>query len=310
MEEITYGEVFKKLRNNRNMTMKSVAEGIVSIQTLRRFELGKTSVAFDIFSQLLDRIAVNYSDFFYEFFKHNHKSELEEELGKLQLDGNFTKMASYIKQYLQKKDITLSERIFIATAAKGFIGSIISPTPSAVKENERIVIDYLGKIDEFYTSDYGLLYSLFNSNDEEPLFTLEFIKHCIEAVLNQKVVPYTPLAYERKLSQRRLLRSAISYLSRRGELELAEEYCIQSIEKMKSDTYDEALIENIIIQHSVLAQIQLRRGKPEGVELANRVVAMYDSRIALYNHNLDIMLRRDLVKHLYEINKTGIEFDF
>lgn len=62
--------------------------------------------------------------------------------------------------------------------------------------------------------------------------------------------------------------------------------------------------------NAVLAQVKLRQNKVEGVELANKVVAFYDARIALTHENFKIDKRRDFVDYVYQLNKTGVDFNF
>ena len=60
----------------------------------------------------------------------------------------------------------------------------------------------------------------------------------------------------------------------------------------------------------ILAQIQLKLNKPEGVELANKCIRHIDAQIALSNLLNDSLIRDRLVKMFYKRNKTGIDFEF
>lgn len=108
-----------------------------------------------------------------------------------------------------------------------------------------------------------------------------------------------------------LLNSAIALLSRRGFIEEAEEYCLKAIELLK-EHYNNVthFMFHLISFNYILAQIQLKLNKPEGVELANKCISYIDAQIALTNMLGDSLTRDRLVKMFYDRNKTGIDFEF
>lgn len=108
-----------------------------------------------------------------------------------------------------------------------------------------------------------------------------------------------------------LLNSAIALLSRRGFIEEAEEYCLKAIELLK-EHYNNVthFMFHLISFNYILAQIQLKLNKPEGVELANKCIRYIDAQIALTNMLGDSLTRDRLVKMFYDRNKTGIDFEF
>ena len=67
---------------------------------------------------------------------------------------------------------------------------------------------------------------------------------------------------------------------------------------------------HLISFNYILAQIQLKLNKPEGVELANKCIRYIDAQIALTNMLGDSLTRDRLVKMFYDRNKTGIDFEF
>ena len=60
----------------------------------------------------------------------------------------------------------------------------------------------------------------------------------------------------------------------------------------------------------LLAQIKLAQNQVEVVELANKCICQIDTLIDLYNSKKEINNRKDQVEMFYELNKTGLEFDF
>ncbi|MCI1892993.1 MAG: helix-turn-helix domain-containing protein [Schleiferilactobacillus harbinensis] len=58
-----YGNQFKKMRKERKMSLEYVADQIVSVSTLSRFESGKADISFAKLIQLLKRINVSLTQF-------------------------------------------------------------------------------------------------------------------------------------------------------------------------------------------------------------------------------------------------------
>jgi len=72
----SYGETFRKIREEKGYSMKQVAEGIVSISFLSKFERGDSDISLSLFVQLLDRLFLSFDEF--EFLHLDHKtSEME-----------------------------------------------------------------------------------------------------------------------------------------------------------------------------------------------------------------------------------------
>lgn len=62
--------------------------------------------------------------------------------------------------------------------------------------------------------------------------------------------------------------------------------------------------------YKLLARIKLAQNQVEVVELANKCIRQIDVLIDLYNSKKEINNRKDYVERFYELNKTGLEFDF
>lgn len=72
-----YGKTFRTFRKNKGYTLNHVANGIVSVSFLSKFERGDSSISFPILIELLDRIMVTYEEFY--FLHHSGKSNPIEE---------------------------------------------------------------------------------------------------------------------------------------------------------------------------------------------------------------------------------------
>ena len=108
-----------------------------------------------------------------------------------------------------------------------------------------------------------------------------------------------------------ILNYAIALLSRRGFVQEAEEYCIKAIDLLKTHYINLTHFTfHITSFNYILAQMQLKLNKPEGVELANRCIRLLDAQIDINDLLADKLTRDRLVKWFYERNKTGIDFEF
>ena len=108
------------------------------------------------------------------------------------------------------------------------------------------------------------------------------------------------------------LLSSISYLSRCGYYEEAQERCYEAINLLKTIVNVVPGLNKIfyIRFYGVLIQIKLRLNNVEGVELANKLFRELDASIALYDDPMDKYVRDEYMTKFYKENKTGVEFDF
>ena len=61
---------------------------------------------------------------------------------------------------------------------------------------------------------------------------------------------------------------------------------------------------------AVHTYILLTQNQVEVVELVNKCIRQIDASMDLYNSKKEINNRKDYVERFYELNKTGLEFDF
>ena len=58
---IAYGKVFREIREEKGISVRETAKGIVSNSFLSKYELGKSNISFENLFLLLDRInCINY----------------------------------------------------------------------------------------------------------------------------------------------------------------------------------------------------------------------------------------------------------
>ena len=70
----TFGKIFKVIRESKNMSLKEVAAGDISVAQLSRFERGVSGITLDSFYYCLKNMAVSLDEFQYVY--HGKATEL------------------------------------------------------------------------------------------------------------------------------------------------------------------------------------------------------------------------------------------
>ena len=303
-----HGKIFKQIREGRGVKLKDAAGDAISVRTLIRFEADETSVSLEIFEQLLRNIGISYHDYFSEYIPLAgfDISEFLREVRNLDTSGSTSAIRSLAVKSLQKDKISMNERLYI--------DQIISISgdlegPKIIKENREIVLNHLRSLDSHNSNEMlTLTFMLRTSTAEE--FSDDFIRRVIEE--NMKPVTSDSIfSVDRSERSLILIHGAVALLSRRGFVEEAEERCIEAINLLKTHYANVTYFQyHMNAFNYILAQIQLKLNKPEGVELANKCIRYLDAQIALNNLLADNLTRDRLVKWFYERNKTGIDFEF
>ena len=307
-EKKIHGKVFKQIREERGIKLKDAAGDAISVRTLIRFEADETSVSLDVFEKLLVNIGIKYHDYFSEYIPlvGFDISEFLREVRNLDSSGSTTAIRSLAVKSLQKDKISMNERLYI--------DQIISISgdlegPKIIKENREIVLNHLRSLDSHNSNEMlTLTFMLRTSTAEE--FSDDFIRRVIEENI-KPVISDSIFSVDRSERSLILVHGAVALLSRRGFVEEAEERCIEAINLLKTHYANVTYFQyHMNAFNYILAQIQLKLNKPEGVELANKCIRYLDAQIALNNLLADNLTRDRLVKWFYERNKTGIDFEF
>lgn len=189
MEDI-YGQVFRKIRINQKLTLREVAQDIVSISYLAKFETGQTNITLTIFLKLLSRINVKIEEFLYycgdstsdvfdrfvlEFSKHYRNNDIRE-LIKLKEHEEYLYSLTGIK--LHKIN-----GIMIAAAVLDIDSSYLIP-----KEDFILISEYLFQIP--YWSEYNL-FVLSTTHAIIPNYLLQTLISEIKKQKNSNLISYT-----------------------------------------------------------------------------------------------------------------------
>lgn len=303
-----HGKVFKKLRLERGVKLKDAAGEVISAQTLRRFEADETSVSIVVFEKLLGTLGIGYIEYLTELLPRleSDYKELTIDVLKFARVGNYSGMMTHLVRKLKDYKITLSERLFIAVMITGYSGIL----PEKFKENNKILLEYFQGIEMLSLNEKAALNGIITTSSTKEI-PLEFVRRTITDSLS-----YNPdvegINIISTIITFRVLHSSIGFLLRSGNCNEAEEVCKKVIEILDLIDITLSHIKPTFAVHTyiLLAQIKLAQNKVEGVELANKCIRQIDASIDLYNSTKEINNRKDYVDRFYELNKTGVEFDF
>ena len=303
-----HGKVFKELRLERGVKLKDAAGEVVSVQTLRRFEADETSVSLVVFEKLLGSLGIGYIEYLTELLPRleSDYKELTIDVLKFARVGNYSGMMTHLVRKLKDEKITLSERLFIAVMITGYSGIL----PEKFKENNKILLKYFQGIEMLSLNEKAALNGIITTSSTKEI-PLEFVRRTIADSLS-----YNPdvegINIISTIISFRILHSSIGFLLRSGNCNEAEEVCKKVIEILDLIDITLSHIKPTFAVHTyiLLAQIKLAQNKVEGVELANKCIRQIDASIDLYNSTKEINNRKDYVERFYELNKTGVEFDF
>ena len=303
-----HGKVFKELRLERGVKLKDAAGEVISAQTLRRFEADETSVSLVVFEKLLGSLGIGYIEYLTELLPRleSDYKELTIDVLKFARVGNYSGMMTHLVRKLKDDKITLSERLFIAVMITGYSGIL----PEKFKENNKILLEYFQGIEMLSLNEKAALNGIITTSSTKEI-PLEFVRRIIVDSLS-----YNPdvegINIISTIISFRILHSSIGFLLRSGNCNEAEEICKKVVEILDLIDITLSHIKPTFAVHTyiLLAQIKLAQNKVEGVELANKCIRQIDASIDLYNSTKEINNRKDYVERFYELNKTGVEFDF
>lgn len=303
-----HGKIFKQIREGRGVKLKDAAGDAISVRTLIRFEADETSVSLEIFEQLLRNIGVGHYDYFSEYLPliDADQTGFLKEARQLDISGNYSAIKTLAIKTLEKEIVPINTRLFIEQYL-----SVLSETagPQIVRENRVVVLEHLKKLDVHNVNELFALAFILRTTTEE-----EFSNDFVRRIINENLKPTNSdnvFSSERGERSLFILNNAIALLSRRGFVEEAEEYCIKTIDLIKTHYINLThFIFHLTSFNYILAQMQLKLNKPEGVELANKCIRLLDAQIDINDLLVDKLTRERLVKWFYERNKTGIDFEF
>ncbi|MDI9469078.1 MAG: helix-turn-helix transcriptional regulator [Bacillota bacterium] len=201
--ENQFGRAFKEIRQKKGFKARDVAEGIVSVQFLRRFEKGEADIRLSNFYELLKKINLSFEDFMYlchEGTLDRALNELDAHLDHAILNGDSILLVNLMKEYEQSYKKTGEIRfLHFNIICKIYYNRLFNPD---FEIDRSIILSYLDRCEtwtkyEFFianhavhTFDMDALYNLTilaldNKNGSRELhhFALDFCFHATAALI-------------------------------------------------------------------------------------------------------------------------------
>lgn len=144
-----YGEVFRLLREGKNLSLKEVAGSEISTAQLSRFETGKSQLTIEVFFACLQRMSVSYEEFSL-YLQQEQESNLSQELMEAYYDGDLKQLQKIEKDWLVKCEknpniVKYRLDLIMIQIVKYYCNTdyVVS------EENIRYLMDYLFKIEKW-----------------------------------------------------------------------------------------------------------------------------------------------------------------
>lgn len=273
-----------------------------------RFEADETSVTLATFNRLLNNCGIGYIDYF-GYLHNNCKSETEilsDKFLKLLSESNRSGIVSESIKLLKQDEVSFELRVWI----EYFLNAIRWERNSEILfENERIVKEHLKSVGRFSHNELLAFLLMLNTATVED-FSIDYVSRIIEEGM-EYLAPKNLYDQILGLSYVDIPINGVGFLTKNGELEKAEEYCNQAL---KIFNENRALPYSILIIRHIkgvlLPKIYLSQNKIEGVEMANKYMKYLEAVIEFDNLPEYKLSRDTLHKEFYELNKTGVSFDF
>lgn len=178
------GNTFKTIRKNKEISICSLSDKIISKSQISRFERGKSDISCQKIIHLLDKLNIALDEF---FILHKNLSKEKDDFGTLM---EFIRIEHTANRTRKLKKLITDENVisdpFKITMIKSVIFSIDSSTKPYDDEIQELT-DYLFKIENWGYYEIILLGNCVRliNYDTVILLTLEMIKNYINSKLNQ-----------------------------------------------------------------------------------------------------------------------------
>lgn len=168
--EKTYGMTFKHIRENKGFTKKEIAEGIVSVQFLTKFEKGESDITVERLNDLLNRIFVSWNEFMIQHSSNNLDEipYITQQVPNLVYAKNYHELSKLNDFFEQRYRQTKFEKdLHLSLILKGIYYGILNK--EVPKEEVDSVKHYLKRVDQWYYYENFLFGSIINLLETEEI---------------------------------------------------------------------------------------------------------------------------------------------
>ena len=153
------GETLRKIRKNRNLTQKELAEGIVQQATYSRIESGQLAVSATILYKLVERLNISMNEFFYiaQGYEATSKQRLIQNFARMELTvlDEVKQQLSATHQYLTLHNDT--DVLMLHYAYQSMEALVQTQNLEKVRSFAELVWQRIQTFDHWYLNDLELI---------------------------------------------------------------------------------------------------------------------------------------------------------
>jgi len=235
----TFGKIFKVIRESKNMTLKEVAAGDISVAQLSRFERGVSGITLDSFYCCLKNMAVSLDEFQYVYHNYIESDDVlfSKKVAEAYRENNVVKLQnilasseSLVEKFPEKKNYRLNTIVVRAVL------SSCNPDFQISKKDIEFLTDHLFSVEEWGR------YELWLFTNSVDLLTLETLETFASEMINRTQF-YNDLPENRRRIIKMLL-NVISVCIEGNHLQIAMKFLnyIDHSKIPETDLYDRMLI--------------------------------------------------------------------
>lgn len=278
-----FGAAFKNLRITRGYTQKEVAEDVVSVQFLRKFENENNDIRLSNFHRLLNNMNLTYAEFSAECRDENVEFMMDQfthQIDQLLIENNGVGLKRLIKSFEEKSQTSVGKRYQMLTI---ILKSIYNSHFALLYDiNPEPVTDYLMKVEcwgeyEFFPAVYSI-----NLLSSIGCYTISK-KALMKTMRNERVK-------DRKLD---FMLQACFKLIDDGHVEQAEDILTLFDEQTSLGEVLHYTIFKLLAKF-IRGIILIEKGNPAGVSLCEEIINIFHDFIEFHDYSrvLDKYLSR------------------
>ena len=233
------GKILKIIRESKNMSLKEVAAGDISVAQLSRYERGISSLTVDSFYSCLRNMSVSLAEFQYVYHNYREADDvvLSQKLSEAQRENNIVKLESILasseamaQEFPEKRNYKLNTIVIRATL------TACNPDYQVSKGDIEFLTDYLFSVEEWGRYELWLFTNSVN------LLTLETLETFASEMINRTQF-YNNLPENRRRIIKMLL-NVVSACIENNHLQVAMKFLnyIDNTKIPETDLYDRVLI--------------------------------------------------------------------
>lgn len=222
-----YGEIFRRARKGKGMTLKEACGNALSVSQLSRFENGKSVIPVDLFYEVLNNINTTPGEFYY-FMGQKNEVRLGQQFEMIEeyvREGQYGRLENMKRSLEDTRPNPYCWDQFLIY----FIDSLLDTNEGKDPSAQKIILEYLMQVENWGEMELRL-YALFGF-----VLEVETMHHLMHTALKRSKL-YQHIAQDQKLLYIILSNSFSTFLFH-GRLDFAEE-TIELFETVYSENVD------------------------------------------------------------------------